>query len=295
MQNRRQHQPEVEAFLRRHVSNQSWELILPHGTGHETYFARCHEQTYFVKIGAQVERYQVVAAIGLAPQVLRADSLEDGTSIMVQSYIAGRSPSRRDYHLHLEQFASAIFQIHHSAAIKQVLPNVSSDLYSSAGLKSLACLEQKWEQHKSQVPEVADFIDESLEFLQKHVEGFQGAGLVASHNDICNANWLISAAGQLYLIDLDSMSLDDPALDVGATLWWYYPPKLRKRFLTQAGYLTDTTFESRMRVRMAMHCLNILLPREQSFDEFDRASFAESLTDFQAVLAGRENPQGYED
>ena len=98
---------------------------------------------------------------------------------------------------------------------------------------------------------------------------FQGTGLVASHNDICNANWLLSPDGALYLIDLEAMSLDDPAVDIGATLWWYYPPGLRGKFLVMAGYINDTSFERRMQVRMAMHCLNIILPREQSFDEFE--------------------------
>ena len=46
---------------------------------------------------------------------------------------------------------------------------------------------------------------------------------------------------------------------------------------------------------MAMHCLHITLPREGSFDRFDPASFNESLEDFRAILAGEENPQGYED
>jgi thiamine kinase-like enzyme len=138
-------------------------------------------------------------------------------------------------------------------------------------------------------------VDEGLGYLREQVQDFQGAGLVASHNDICNANWLISADGRLYLIDLESMSVDDPALDVGATLWWYYPPELRERFLILTGYANDEAFGHRMQVRMAMHWLHIILPREQSFDEFDAASFDESLTDFRAVLAGQENPELYED
>ena len=243
----------------------------------------------------QTSRYQAMASIGLTPQVLAAGSLTDGTSILIQPYIAGKSPSRRDYRAHLEQFATAIRKVHHSAEVKQVLPKASSHVYSSMGIESLAHIQQKWETYKSQVPEVADFIDESLDYLRQQVTGFHGTGLVASHNDICNANWLISSDGKLYLIDLESMSLDDPAVDTGATLWWYYPPELREKFVTMAGYINDTTFEKRMQVRMAMHCLNIILPREQSFDEFDAASFAESLTDFRAILAGKENPQGYDD
>lgn len=295
MQNRQQHEQEVRAFLQQHFSNQSWELTLPRGSGNETYFARCNENHYFVKLGVQATRYQVVASIGLTPQVLAAASLKDGTSIIVQPHVAGKRPSRRDYHIHLEQFAFAINQIHHSAKVKQVLPEVSSNLYSVAGQESLAHIQQKWERHKSQVPEVADFIDESLDYLRQQVTDFQGTGLVASHNDICNANWLISTDGQLYLIDLESMSLDDPAVDIGTTLWWYYPPKLREKFLVKAGYNNNIEFDKRMQVRMAMHCLNITLPREQSFDEFNPASFAESLTDFRAVLAGKENPEGYDD
>jgi thiamine kinase-like enzyme len=295
MQNRQQHQQEVQTFLQQHLSNQSWELTLPNGSGHETYFARCNEHTYFVKLGVQATKYQVVASMGLTPQVLAADSLSDGTSIIVQPYITGKRPSRNDYHIRLEQFASAINQIHHNPEVKQVLPRVSSDLYSVAGLESLAYIQQKWEHHKSKVPDVADFVDESLDYLRQQVKGFQGTGLVASHNDICNANWLLSTDGKLYLIDLESMSLDDPAVDIGATLWWYYPPRLRESFLVKAGYINDTTFEKRMQVRMAMHCLNIILPREQSFDEFDPTSFDESLTDFKAIFAGKENPEGYED
>ena len=91
------------------------------------------------------------------------------------------------------------------------------------------------------------------------------------------------------------MSLDDPACDIGAMLWWYYPPELRHRFLVIVGYANDEQFQIRMRVQAALHCLAITFPREQSFDEFDPNSFAESLTDFRAILSGKENPEGYDD
>jgi thiamine kinase-like enzyme len=296
VQNRQHHQQEVQAFLQKNFSSRSWKFTLPpKGSGNETYFAHSHEHTYFVKLGVQTAKYEALASIGLTPQVLAAGSLTDGTSIIIQPGITGKNPSRRDYHAHLEQFATAISKVHHSAQVKQVLPKASSNLYSTTGLESLAHIQQKWEYYKSRVPGVSGFVDESLDYLRQQVMDFQGTGLVASHNDICNANWLISPEGALYLIDLESMSLDDPAVDIGATLWWYYPPELRGKFLILADYINDTTFERRMQVRMAMHCLNIILPREQSFDEFDSDSFAESLTVFKAILAGRENPEGYDD
>ena len=116
---------------------------------------------------------------------------------------------------------------------------------------------------------------------------------MASHGDICNANWLFTSDSRIYLLDFESMSMDDPAFDMGALLWWYYPPELRQRFLDIAGYRYDEELKFRMRIRMAMHSLNITLPREQSFDRFDPDNYGESLRDFKAILEGRENPEGY--
>jgi thiamine kinase-like enzyme len=295
MQDRQQHQQEVKAFLQKHFFTHQWDFELPKGSGNETYFAHGNERTYFVKLGVQITRYQAMASIGLTPQVLVSRYLEDGTPIVVQPYIPGRKPTRKDYRLHLEQVATSINRMHHSPIVKQVLPEVPSDLYSMCGLRSLTHIQHRWKHYREQAPEVADFVDESLAYLTQQAQRFLGTGLVASHNDICNANWLVLPDGQLYLIDLESMSLDDPALDIGATLWWYYPPELRQKFLEIAGYENDEPFQFRMHVRMAMHCLSITLPRERSFDQFDPTSFARSLTDFRAILAGGENPQGYDD
>ena len=295
MQTRQKHRQEVRDFLQRHFSNQTWELSVPLGSGNETYFAHSGEQILFVKLGAQAEKYQALASIGLTPQILEAGMLADGTSLIVQAYIAGRSPSRKDYRTHLEQFATIIHQVHQHPELKHLLPKTSSESYSVIGLETLADIRQRWERYKAQVPGVAGFVAQSLDHLEQRVGEFPGTGLVASHNDICNANWIISDNGQLYLIDLESMSMDDPAFDIGATLWWYYPPELRQRFLTIVDHANDAEFAIRMQVRMAVHCLNITLPREHSFDVSDPGTFAERLTDFRAILAGEENPQGYED
>lgn len=299
MQNRHLHQQEVQAFLHEHLGGANlgsdWHLTLPHGWGNETYFARRGDQVCFVKLGAQLPRYQAMAALGLTPEVLAAGQTADGTPLLVQPYIEGRTPTRNDYRTYLEQFASAIRATHHSPQVRQTLPPAACDTYRAIGLQALAHIQERWQRCRSWVPQAAEFVDEALAQLARRVGEFHGGGLVASHNDICNANWLLTPAGRLYLIDLDSMSLEDPAVDIGATLWWYYPPQLRPRFLELCGYPDNEPFRQRMRARMAMHCLHILLPRPGSFDRFDPASFDERLVDFRAALAGEENPQGYED
>ena len=295
MPNRQQHQQEVRAFLQKNISPQDWKFSLPHGWGKESYFVQGNSQRYFVKVGVQVERYRVMAESGLAPPVIVHGELEAGVSIIVQAYVTGQEPSRRDFRERLTDVAGIIRTMHNHPRLQGCLPRVPSNLHKDACLRSLDRLRQKWERHKAEVPEVAGFVENSLEQLTQQAGQFSAEGLVASHGDICNANWLFASDGRIYLVDFDLMSLDDPALDMGALLWWYYPPELRRSFLDVAGYRFDEHFQTRMRVRMAMHCLDILLPRDGSFDQLHPEDFGDSLQDFRAVLNGGENPQGYND
>lgn len=234
-----------------------------------------------------------MAEISLTPPVILHGQLDSGLSVMVQLFIQGRRPSRTDYHNRLTEVAQVVSRMHNSLRIKDTLPVASSNLYQDAGQRALDRLRQKWEHYRVQIPRIAEFVDGSLDHLAQQIGLLSGEGLVGSHGDICNANWLFTSDGKTYILDFESMSMDDPAADIGALLWWYYPPELRQRFLGIAGYPYNDEFRFRMQVRMAMHCLSIILPREGSFDRFDPDGFSESLRDFRAVLDGKENPEVY--
>lgn len=294
VQNRRKHEQEVRRFLQKHLLAHNVRVSLPAGSGMETYFVQAGEREYFVKVGVEEQRYLGMAEMGLTPPILALGQLEHGSSIIVQPRIQGRTPARRDFQDQLENVARMIRNLHNHPRLRGVVPAASSNFHRDLGLQELNRLRQKWERYKALVPAVAEFVDTSLAQLAEQIGQFSTAGLVASHNDICNANWLFGANGEIYLVDLDSMALDDPALDLGALLWWYYPPQLRARFLDIAGYRYDDQLKFRMQVRMSMHCLHITLPREQSFDRFDPHRYHERLQDFKASLAGHENPQGYD-
>lgn len=294
-QSRHQHKSQVVSFLQNHFSSSNWEINLPRSTGTETYFARSGEHAFFIKLGAPTERYQLMSALGLSPPVIKSGFLDDGSPILIQHQIAGRKPTRSDFHRHLSKFARVLQKTHQSRELKHLLPKATSDLYKDLGLETLEKVRHRWGKYKAQVPSAAEFVDLSIEELTKQIFGFTGHGSVASHNDVCNANWLVTNDGNVYLIDLESMSQDDPASDIGALLWWYYPPEMRGKFFDIVGYKNDGNFQERMRIRMALHCLNIILPRDNSFDKFDPVSFDKSLEDFLAVIKGEENPKGYLD
>jgi len=294
-QDRLQHKSEVISFLESNFASQNWMLSLPpKGSERESYCARSDGHSLFIKLGVQIERYQVISKLGLSPQVIEIGQLEDGMSIVVQSQIDGRKPSRKDFHQYLEKFAQIIRKTHESESLSQILPQKISDLHKDVGLETLNMIEHRWEKCKSSVPASVKYVDESLGYLRNQINQFGSKGLVASHNDICNANWIMTD-DRIYLIDFDSMSQDDPATDLGAFLWWYYPPKMRSKFLKIVGYENDDTIHERMKIRMAMHCLHIILPRENSFDTFGPDAFDNLLDDFRAVISGEENPKGYYD
>jgi thiamine kinase-like enzyme len=293
MPGRQKHQQEVRVFLQKHFPIHDFAFSLPEGSGMETYFVQAGDREYFVKVGASIERYLALAEIGLTPPILASGQLESGLPIIVQPLVSGRKPSQRDFQDHLGKVAECIQQMHNHPQLKKILLPASSRLHKEVGLQALDQLRKKWERYKAQVPSVAGFVDRSLDSLAEQISLFTTEGLVASHNDICNANWLFASDGKVCLVDFESMSLDDPARDLGALLWWYYPPERRKEFLELAGYRYDHEFGFRMRVRMSMHCLDITLPRAGSFDRFVPEHYSDRLEDFRACLEGEENPQGY--
>lgn len=260
----------------------------------ETYIVEGNGHRYFIKVGASIERYSAMADLGLTPPIVISGHMQDGRSVLVQPWIAGLTPSKRDFQERLEDVAAVVRKMHHQPRLRELLQAPPSSQYRDAGIQALVELRNKWERYKAQMPSIARFVDHGLDDIARQIELFSGEGLVVSHNDICNANWLFTPDGQIYVLDFESMKMNDPAADMGALLWWYYPPEMRQYFLEIAGHPYTDEFIFRMRVRMAMHCLHITLPRYDSYDTFEPEKYSEALIDFRAVLAGKENPQGYD-
>ncbi|MFK7800826.1 MAG: phosphotransferase family protein [Anaerolineae bacterium] len=234
-----------------------------------------------------------MAAAQLTPPILATHTLPSGQSLLIQQKVDGQTPSRQDFQTHLKTFAAVLHQTHQNEDLKKLLLPNEPHSHKYLAQTAFNHVAGKWRDYRPQLHDLADKVDRELARLREEIKTIEGEGVVASHNDSCNDNWLITGANEVFLIDLDSMTLDDPAVDLGALLWWYYPPEMRGRFLVQMGYQYDDQLKKRMRIRMSIHCLNILLPRENSFDQFDPNGFASQIVDFFAVANGNKNPQGY--
>jgi len=127
---------------------------------------------------------------------------------LVQEHISGRIPSRSDFQKKLAIFAQIIRDTHQSEHVIRILPERDIESYSQAGLDIIECISRRWKKFRSQVPSVVEYVEEKIEYLKAEVTKFSGSGLVASHNDVCNGNWLIADDGTVYLLDYEGMSLD---------------------------------------------------------------------------------------
>ena len=120
-----------------------------------------------MKVGVHAERYLAMAEIGLTPTFIFHGQLEGGETIIVQSFIEGKEPSRKDYRERMNDVADVVHKLHNSPQVKEVLEVVSSDFYKDAGLSALDRLRQKWERYKAQVPSAVGFVEASLEQLER--------------------------------------------------------------------------------------------------------------------------------
>ncbi len=289
---RRLHEVEVGACLERTSGTLGWSLALPRGSGQETYVAYDGERRWFIKVGADVGRVLAMSEVGLCPPVVGVEALEDRSVVVVQEFIDGKHPDRLDYRERLENVARIVGEMHRAPGVLGVLLPVVPEGYAEAGIRAVGRVQARWEQVRDgAAAEVADFVEASLDRLEQKIGQFEGDGLVASHGDICWDNWIFATDGRIYLVDLDAMGLDDPALDLGALLWWYYPPELWGRFLGCAGYQDIEQLRERMWVRLALHCLSITLPGPGSFDIFDPATYPSRSGDFRAAPGREGNPE----
>ena len=208
MPERRQNQQQVLAFLQDYFATSDWEFSIPQGSGKEKYLARAAtrhgESACFVKLDVNIPVYQTVASLELTPPILASGCLQDGTPLIVQPAVKGRQPTWQDFSIHLDLFASTLQRLHHSPELRSLLAAPASETYRAAGLQFLNNIHLRWEAVKSHFsPEIDSIVLDHLERIAAQLRAAPGGGLVNTHTDPCNANWLLPGAGRAHHFIVD--------------------------------------------------------------------------------------------
>ena len=293
MTNQYSHKEEVEIFLQNRFHEENWTFLSTNGSGNEKYIAESNGTKYFVKLDVKIDRYEILSELGISPKIVNHGCLNDGTSVIVQEYISGHNPSPKDFQSHIYDVATILSNVHNNRKLQTVLKKDEINTCQEAALKAFYGIVERWEYNKKELVAYNGYIDDSLMQIKSNIRQIEGKNLASVHNDICNANWVISDNGFIFLVDLESMLIEDPSVDIGALLWWYYPYDMREQFCEIIKVDYNNELKNRMQLRMAMHCLNIMLPRLNSFDVLDLEWFAMFFDDFKAIMEGKDNPKGY--
>jgi hypothetical protein len=195
---------------------ENWTIGKPRdGRQKECYIASDGNRTVFVKFAVPVMSLQRLSEIGVAPRVLASGTYQ-GTSYVIQAFLASSYPDRPWIRSHVTQVADLIRTYHQDRPLADILAQREALSYRQHLDDDLGVLQRT----------VASQADASLrapfEKLKELAQSFDDAALEPVHNEPNTKNMLLHD-GKLTFIDWDEVLLSDPLRDIGVFLWWYLP------------------------------------------------------------------------
>lgn len=228
--------------------NDGWQIRPIGGSTGMAYMGVKEQQKLFIKRNTS----PFLAALSLeeiTPRLVWTKHISTGDTLTAQEWLNGRCLDKSE--MAQKSVAGLLAKVHRSALLKKMLKQVGgtyvfpNDLLSeyfrglSSDLRQHPLLKQIANRLRSQQPE--------LKWQDYRV----------SHGDLNHKNWLLSDSGRLYLVDWESASLADPALDLSMLMRQYVPRQQWQAWLLQK-YQVEVVPQLRQRLEW-YSLLNLLL------------------------------------
>ncbi|GAC1566388.1 MAG: hypothetical protein NVS3B14_08240 [Ktedonobacteraceae bacterium] len=270
-------------ILQRHFQATDWLITTPKdGLQQQCFVARRGEQPVFIKLKAPVASLQRLGEIEVAPRVI-ANGTIDGTSYVVQEYIAGNYPDRRWFAAHLPLLAAFMRRYHQDQPLISLLAaNVTTNYPEHVAL-DLAMLERQFDSLQSNELHSSE-ITVAFTRLKEWAKELQPVPLVPVHPDPNTKNILLFD-DSLVMVDWDDIQLSDPLRDSGLLLWWYVAEHKWGEFFQAYGLEIDDKLIERIYWWAARSSFAIALWHVEH--GYDSQAF---LEDFLAAVNKRSNP-----
>jgi aminoglycoside phosphotransferase (APT) family kinase protein len=237
---------ELRRLLRELIGGGDWRLrSMTLGRGdRDKVIAERDGQRYFVKLmwppGAAATR--AAAEVGLAPPVIATGRLVDSRAVVVQQFVTGSSgaePRVREWMLsHASDLADLFASLARRADLSASLPTRQSESPRERAEVRLRDMQVVANEVQSSGWAELDRAEKMLRRMRVLSDALPDVPhpLVPVHGDPQWANWLLTTAGQLYLVDWDHARLDDPVTDPARLAWWLYEPgPQRRHFIERCG------------------------------------------------------------
>lgn len=217
-----------------------WEVFPAGGATGDAYIAQFEGQNKLFLKRNSSPFLAVLSAEGIVPKLIWTKRMENGDVITAQHWLNGRELKPID--MGSEAVAKLLSKIHHSKELLYMLQRIGKNQLKPDEL--LKEIKQKIVKQFS----TDHIIMTSLEFLETEIKYINHENQVVCHCDVNHNNWLISDnTEELFLIDWDGAMIADPAIDLGALLYWYIPKDSWKSWLANYGIELTADLEKRMK------------------------------------------------
>src|SRR5262249_21100601 len=159
-------------------------------------------RTVFVKFDVPIASLQRLSELAVAPRVLASGTYQ-GTSYVIQEFLAGTYPDRRWMRSHITEVAGLIRTYHKDRHLANILAQGEARGYRQRLDDDLAVLELRLTRHTTSPLQVA------FDKLKSLAQSFDDVPLVPVHNEPNTKNMLLHG-GKLTFIDWDEVLLSDP-------------------------------------------------------------------------------------
>lgn len=167
-----------------------------------------------------------IAALSLeeiTPKLIWSKRMHTGDTLTAQQWMNGRCLERSE--MGSKQVLSLLLRVHSSELLKKQLEKVGGLHYQPENFLTL------YYRGISAELTAHPLLQRCASFLEQHLPTCPQKDYEVSHGDLTRQNFLLSDAGQLYLVDWESVMFADPAKDLSMLMCRYVPRADWKQWL----------------------------------------------------------------
>ena len=191
-----------------------WQVLPIKGDTGTAYMGVKQDQRIFLKRNPS----PFLAALsieGITPRLIWTRRTTSGDTLIAQKWLNGRCLTKEE--MKTPRVRRLLYRVHHSDILRSMLRQVGGQVLTPSAFlrKVLAQLTVDLQEHP--------LIQQTVALLQTEIPRTVKQDYRVCHTDLNHRNLLLSAVGQLYLVDWDHAIIADPAIDLGMLLADYVP------------------------------------------------------------------------
>lgn len=218
---------------------EDWDIRPAGGlTGH-AYVAEKRGKRLFLKRNTS-PFLAVLSAEGIVPKLVWTKRMENGDVVTAQEWLEGRELTHQE--MQQEQVAELLHKIHHSTELLHMLMRLGKKPVTSDELFKI--INKKL--HDLNIMHNHEDIGIALRRLEQLLPKTREQHLVVCHCDLNHNNLILTTDNDLFLIDWDNATIQDPISDYGMLLNGYVPKENWNAWLEKYGPANNEYLFERM-------------------------------------------------